>query len=156
MAVGDLTLTLGAISVVSHDFVAYTPRVMFQEHRSQFEYALSLNPIIRQPVIEGKYIWVYTAIGSYTDLYIPYSKLLPAQRNAITAGTFTGITLTDEIDPFIEISATPTRTYIGGYTGVGDSAISYSAKFLTHMSLDFDRQGNAYKATVTLQELAKL
>ena len=95
-------------------------------------------------------------LGDY-DQYKNLQLIFEEQQRLINNGTFSGISLTDECDKYFEYALSPTRqktsephvAETGGY-------ISYWAKFLVGMTLEKEREGSAYGATVTLIELAKL
>ncbi len=155
MANGDLTLTLSGLTQVVNRFTAYSPRIEIQDQRPAIRHTLNLNSVISKVSGEARHIWNFTAIGD-VNLYLGLSRLYKKQNQLIDQGSFAGITLTDEIDKFVEFAVAPTRQYTGAsVAGVGGS-ISYSAKFLVVLTLDFDRVTRTYEAIATLTELAKL
>jgi hypothetical protein len=150
-----LTLTLGTTSAELKKFTSYTPRIEVNDQRPNFRHTINLNSLITAPSTEAKNLWSCTAIGD-EDFYFALSRLRARQAEAVRAGTFAGITLTDEIDKFIEFAASPTRQSVGGFATSPDGAISYFAKFLVGATIEFGRIGRLYTAAVTLTELGKL
>lgn len=155
MAAGDLTLQLGSLTQVVERFTAYTPRIEIKDQRSSAKHTVNLNSVITKVRGEAKHIWSFTTLDN-PDLYLGLSKIYKKQNQLIDAGTFTGITVTDEIDEFVEFAIAPTRQFVGTPVTDPDGSVIYYAKFLTQMDFDFDYVGHLRSCTVTLVELAKL
>ena len=92
----------------------------------------------------------------YEDFYLGLSKITAQQDKAIRLGTFTGVTLIDEIDKLVEFEASPTRQSVGTIASGVDGSLAYFAKFLVGANIDFGRDGKLYTAAITLTELGKL
>lgn len=155
-----LTLELGTTSVELKKFTEYTPRIEISDRRAGFRHTINANSVITKAAGDTKHLWAFTAIADgylgSQDFYLALNRLKTRQDNAIAAGTFTGITLTDRVDPFVEYAIAPTRQFVDAVTNFPDGAIAYYAKFLVGAVIDFDRSGALYTATITLTELGKL
>ena len=155
----QLTLSLAGISLVLDKFSAYTPLQPINDQRAGFSTSPFGASIIESIGFEPKNILRFSLLTSDDDAVITtLKKIDQKQKSLIDAKTFAGITVTNEMNKFLEESASPTRKKTAeAAIDEGDGFISYWAKFLMGLDLSFSEpNGKAAIANVILIELDKL
>lgn len=154
----QLTLELAGIELSIDRFLSYVPRQPIIDQRASFTTSPFGASIIRDVGFEMKNTLRFSLITSDESKITELSKIYYEQKLLIAAKTFDGITVTDEMHRFLEKAVSPTRQKTAeAYIDEGNGYISYFAKFLMGMILDFpEPNGKAAIANVILIEFDKL
>jgi hypothetical protein len=161
MATRKYTLALSTVSIqfgqCLNSIVRAEPRIPIKEQVPAFTYSSSQTAIAKAAASEEKYLWIFESLLTPEGV-ITLRKIQALQRSQLETKTFTGIILTDEVELYREIAASPTRQKTAASaTSEGDGFISYYAKFKVGMAIDWKYNTGAkfYQPQITLTELDK-